>query len=171
MPDATYSDLLEEALEAFDGVRRGVIAEVENLPADRFDWRWADGSRSIRELVEHIIESGLLMKELLRSDGDFTRAPYPELLAEHRGDLARGSDKSGLVRLLQETHAELDAAFRAAGELHMLQHVRRFDGLLGTRLAWFHHGVAHEYYHGGQIALVARLIGQVPALTKLIHGG
>jgi uncharacterized damage-inducible protein DinB len=53
----------------------------------------------------------------------------------------------------------------------MLQHVRRFDGLLGTRLAWFHHGVAHEYYHGGQIALVARLIGQVPALTKLIHGG
>jgi uncharacterized damage-inducible protein DinB len=171
MPGPAYSSLLEEALEAFEGVRHGVIAEVQNLPADRFDWRWAGGSRSMRELVEHVIESGLLMKELLRPDGDFTRLPYLELLAEHCRGLPRGSDKDGLLRLLQETHAELDSAFRTVGELHMLQYIQRFDGLPGTRLAWFHHGVAHEYYHGGQIALVARLIGEVPALTKRIHGG
>ena len=171
MPRPTYSNLLEEALEAFQGVRQGVIAEVESLPADRFDWRWAEGSRSLQELVEHVIKSGLLLKELLRSDGDFTRAPYPDLLAEHCEGLPPAADKVELVRLLRDTHAELDAAFRAVGELHMLQHIHRFDGLPGTRLAWFHHGVAHEYYHGGQIAMVARLIGQVPALTKQIHGG
>jgi uncharacterized damage-inducible protein DinB len=171
MPDVAYTTLLEEALEGFEFVRRGVIAEVENLPDDHLDWRWAPGSRTVRELVEHILESGLLMKELLRSDGDFTRAPYAEMLEEHAGALPRGSDKHGLVRLLDETHSELDGAFRAAGELHMLQHVRRFDGAPGTRLAWFHHGVAHEYYHCGQIALVARLIGRVPALTQRILGG
>ncbi len=170
MSDPGYSTILEEALEGWEGVRRGVIAEVENLPADRFDWRWAEGSRSVAELVEHILESGLLMKELLRADGDFTRAPHPELIAEHAGDLPRGGNKERLVRLLEDTHAELDAAFREAGELHMLQHVNRFDGKPGTRLAWFEHGVAHEYYHGGQLAMIGRLLGEVPALTKRILG-
>jgi uncharacterized damage-inducible protein DinB len=33
------------------------------------------------------------------------------------------------------------------------------------------HGIAHEEYHRGQIALCARLMGIKPALTKLIEGG
>ena len=53
----------------------------------------------------------------------------------------------------------------------MLQLIRRFDGKLGTRLAWMQHGIAHEEYHRGQLALYARLLGRVPALTQLIYGG
>lgn len=171
MADIGYKDLLEEALEGWQGVRAGVIAEVENLPADGFDLRPAEGFRTVAELVDHILESGLLMKELLRPDGDFRRAPYPELLAEHRGELPRGGSKRQLLSRLKKTHREMDAAFRKAGELRMLQHIHRFDGLPGTRLAWFEHGVAHEYYHCGQLALIARLMGAVPALTQRIHGG
>lgn len=171
MAETTYKDLLEEALEGWEGVRAGVIQEVENLPADRFDFRPADGFRTVAELVDHILESGLLMNELLRSDGDFGRRPYPELLAEHRGDLPHGGTKQELLARLRDTHRDLDARFRDAGELHMLQHIDRFDGLPGTRLAWFQHGVAHEYYHCGQLALTARLMGLVPALTQRIYGG
>ncbi len=171
MAKTEYGDLLEEALEGWAGVRQGVIAEVENLPADRFDERPAEGFRTVRELVDHILESGLLMKELLREDGDFRRSPYPDLIAEHAGDLPRGRSKKEQLALLRDTHRELDAAFREAGELHMLQHIHRFDGLPGTRLAWFEHGVAHEYYHCGQLALTARVMGVVPALTKRIYGG
>jgi uncharacterized damage-inducible protein DinB len=144
---------------------------VENLPEDRFDERPAAGFRTVRELVDHILESGLLLKELLRTDGDFCRAPYPKLVAEHAAGLAYGGSKEKQIALLGATHRELDAAFREAGELHMLQHVRRFDGLPGTRLAWFEHGVAHEYYHCGQLALTARVMGVVPALTQRILGG
>jgi uncharacterized damage-inducible protein DinB len=53
----------------------------------------------------------------------------------------------------------------------MLQNIRRFDGQMGTRLAWMHHGISHEEYHRGQLALCARLLGRVPALTKRIMGG
>ena len=49
-------------------------------------------------------------------------------------------------------------------------HCSRFDGLEGTRLAWMHQGISHEEYHRGQLALFARLMGKVPALTRLIHG-
>ncbi len=64
-----------------------------------------------------------------------------------------------------------ERALRRAGELHILQSIRRFDGKPGTRLAWMNHGIAHEEYHRGQIALYARLLGRVPALTRLIQGG
>jgi uncharacterized damage-inducible protein DinB len=171
MAKTGYKDLLDEALEGWGGVRAGVVAEVENLPPSRFDFRPAEGFRTVAELVDHILEAGLLMKELLRPDGDFRRAPYPKLLKQHRGDLPRGGTKRELLARLKKTHREMDTAFREAGELHMMQNIRRFDGLPGTRLAWFQHGVEHESYHRGQLALIARLLGEVPALTQRIHGG
>jgi uncharacterized damage-inducible protein DinB len=54
--------------------------------------------------------------------------------------------------------------------MHMLQRIQRFDGQLGTRLAWMHHGIDQEMYHRGQLAIYQRLIGITPALTKLIQG-
>jgi len=51
-----------------------------------------------------------------------------------------------------------------------LQNIRRFDGKMGTRLAWMNHGIAHEEYHRGQLALYARMLGRVPALTRKIQG-
>jgi uncharacterized damage-inducible protein DinB len=32
------------------------------------------------------------------------------------------------------------------------------------------HGIAHEEYHRGQLAMYARIQGHVPALTRMIHG-
>jgi uncharacterized damage-inducible protein DinB len=32
-----------------------------------------------------------------------------------------------------------------------------------------HHGVSHEEYHRGQLAMYARAMGLVPALTQLIQ--
>ena len=74
-------------------------------------------------------------------------------------------------RRSSRTHRDGEKALRRAGELHILQTIRRFDGKMGTRLAWMNHGIAHEEYHRGQLALYARLLGRVPALTQLIQGG
>jgi uncharacterized damage-inducible protein DinB len=62
------------------------------------------------------------------------------------------------------------ADFQTVGELHMLQLIERFDGELGTRLAWLHHGIAQEMYHRGQLTTYTRLMGLEPALTRKIRG-
>ncbi len=171
MQEAPYTTLLEEALEAWQDTREGTIAEVENIPEDRFDFRPADGARSVQELVLHVLEGALLaVGELTRAEGDFRRASYPELVEEHAAPIAGASGKAELLRLLRETHADADRRYRGLGELFMLQRIHRFDGLPGTRLAWLNHAIAHEYYHRGQIALYARLMDEVPALTKRIRG-
>ncbi|MBW3554223.1 MAG: DinB family protein [Gemmatimonadetes bacterium] len=163
--------LLEEALEAWEYAREGVIAEAGSVPADRFDFRPAPESRSVAELVVHIIESGEMMAgELSRPDGDFTRQSYADHVREHAGRIPADQPKEALLALLRRTGEGGRRRIREAGEIAMLQRIRRFDGLEGTRLAWMNHGIDHEMYHCGQLALYVRLLGRVPALTRRIRG-
>ena len=163
--------LLDEMLEAWTYTRDGVIAEVKNLSDSSLDFQPTDQTRTTREIVQHIIESGLLMSgELPRPDGDFQRKSYAALLEEYASGVTRYRTKAALVEALKRTQADGVKRLRAAGEVAMLQTIRQFSGTPATRLSWMHHGVAHEEYHRGQLALYARLVGRVPALTKLIQG-
>jgi uncharacterized damage-inducible protein DinB len=163
--------LLEEAIEAWQDARGGVIAEVENIPPEQFAFRPVEHVRSVTELALHIMEVSLMMVgELTREDGDFTRKPFPKLIAEYSGPIGGLRGKRAILAALKSTLRDGVKEFRRAGEIHMLQHIRRFDGRLGTRMAWMHHGIDQEMYHRGQLALYQRMLGLTPALTKRIRG-
>jgi uncharacterized damage-inducible protein DinB len=165
------STLLEEALESWEDARLGFVDEVRNIPAAHWDYRPTPGVKSVRELVVHILEVAMMMTgELTRDDTNFRRKPWPKLLKMHAGPAYSAKTRGELLRLLKSQHREGQKKFRAAGELHMLQHIKRFDGNNGTRLAWLLHGVAQEMYHRGQVTVYARLLGIEPALTKRIRG-
>jgi uncharacterized damage-inducible protein DinB len=166
---AAYTTLLEEALEAWEYCRAGVVEEAANIPEEGWDFRPAEGARSVRELVRHVIESGLMAAgELTRPDGDFRRQAFPGFIREYAGHVAGVAERGALLRMLSDTREEGDRRFRDVGELFMLGPIHRFDGEPGTRLAWLHHAVQHEMYHRGQLALYARMLGRVPALTQRI---
>ncbi len=164
--------LLDEALDAWADARRGVIAELRCVPAGQMGFCPEDGARSVGEIAQHIADTALMWcGELSNPAGDFTRKGFPAFIREYGTPKAdRPADKSGLVRLLRSTHVQGVRQLRATGEVRMLQTIRRFDGELWTRLAWLQHGIAHEEYHRGQLALYVRLLGKTPALTKLIEG-
>lgn len=163
--------MLEEALEAWQYTRAGVIEEIENLADADLTFRPSPKSRTAAELAVHIAESGLMMAgELSRPDGNFRRKSFPQLIKEYARGVRPTTKKRALVRLLKRTHADGEKKIAGAGELHMLQLITRFDGERGSHLAWMNHGIAHEEYHRGQLALYARLVGRVPALTQLIYG-
>lgn len=167
-----FKNLLDEALEAWEDSRLGLIAELRNIPARHWDYRPTPEARSVSELAVHILEVAMMMTgELTRSDTNFRRAPWPKLLKIHAGAAYRAKTRSDLLRLLRSQLKEAERKFRSAGEIHMLQAIKRFDGQMGTRLAWLHHGIAQEMYHRGQLTTYARLVGVEPALTKLIRGG
>ena len=75
--------ILDEVLEAWAYTRSGVMEEARALPEKDFGYRASEKSRSVIELLQHVIESGLLMSgELSRPDGDFRRKSYEGLLIE-----------------------------------------------------------------------------------------
>ncbi|HEY3057148.1 MAG TPA: DinB family protein [Thermoanaerobaculia bacterium] len=163
--------LLEEAIDSWQDARNGVINEVENLPAGRFDFRPAPAVRNIEALVIHIMEVSLMMAgELTREDTNLHRYPWLRLLAHYSKPIENVTGKRKLLSALRSTLRDGVKEFRRAGDIHMMQQIVRFDGNKGTRLQWFHHGIAHEEYHRGQLALYARLLDLTPALTQLIQG-
>ena len=169
---AELASVLDELLEAWRDVRAGIVEEVENIPANRFDFRPTPEVRSVREQVQHILEVAMMMTgEFTRPDTNLRRAPWPKLLAMYAKPAYRAKTKRELVSLLRSQIRDAERRFRAQGELALYQFHTRFDGKQGTKLAWVQHGIAQEWYHRGQLALYARLLGLVPALTKRIHGG
>lgn len=166
-----YTTLLEETLEAWEGVRMGVIAELNNIPAGNYDYRPVKEVRSVLELGIHILEVAMMMTgELTRPDTNLHRAPWQKLLDMYASDAYRVKTKQELLRLMRSQLKDGMAKFRKAGELHMLQLMKRFDGKMGTKFAWLNHAIDQEEYHRGQLTTYARLLGHTPALTKLIRG-
>ena len=168
----SFRSLLDEILEAWQYTRAGVVSEIKNLPDASLTFRPSPESRSAAEIAVHIAESGLMMAgELSRPDGNFQRKSFPEFMKEYAKGVKPTNDKKALLSLLTKTQQDGEKKIRQAGELHMLQLITRFDGEQGSRLAWMNHGISHEEYHRGQLAVYERLLGIEPALTQLIRGG
>lgn len=163
---------LEETLEAWRGAREGVIEEAENIPAAKYGFRPTPHSRTVAELLRHILEVGMMAAgELSRRDTDLHRAPWPELLALYTAPLAKAKDRASILRLLRSSIGDAQKKLRRAGDREMKKRITRFDGLKGTKLAWLNHAIAQEEYHRGQLALYERLMGREPALTRHIRTG
>ena len=167
-----FANLLAETIDAWRDARAGVLDELRNIPETKLDFRPTPYSRTVRELVQHILEVAMMMTgELTRPDTNFQRAPWPRLLAQYAKPAWRARTKGQLLRLLRAQLRDGERRFRRAGELALFQWLTRFDGRQGTKFAWWQHGIAHEEYHRGQLALYARLLGREPALTRRIRGG
>ena len=166
------NSFLDETLDNWRDVREGLIAEVENIRATKFDFRPTPEVRSVRELVQHILEVAMLMTgELTRPDTNFKRAPWSELLKMYASAAYDAQTKKELVALLRSQIDDAIKQFRKCGDLAMYQYIENFDGSQWTKVQWLHHGIAQEMYHRGQLTTYERLMGLTPALTKRIHGG
>ncbi len=120
---------------------------------------------------ESILDEALeevMTGELCRPDTDFHRESWPEMAERYVTPLGNNETKQQLLTLLRSSFEESQKRFRAFGEIMLLQLITRFDGKQGTRLAWFHHGIAHEMYHIGQLTAYTRALGKVPSLTQKI---
>jgi uncharacterized damage-inducible protein DinB len=90
---------LEETLEGWHGVRQGVIDEVRHIPAGCFDFRPTPHSRTVRELVQHILEVAMMMTgALTRRDSHFHRASWRRLLVGYARPAWRARTKPALLR-------------------------------------------------------------------------
>jgi uncharacterized damage-inducible protein DinB len=162
----------DELLDAWRYARGGFIAEAENIPASDWSFRPTPENRDVPELVRHVIQSSLMgVGELVRADGDFTRQGFQAHVQEHAGHLPESAGREEWLRLLRDTLEEGISRLRELGPDGILRPIRQFNGEPATRLTWFHHNIAHEDYHRGQLALYGRLTGHVPALTRQIRGG
>lgn len=159
-----------EIAESFRTVRHNTIQIAEDIPADKYGFKAADGVKSVGEILAHIAVSPGWQIDVHRE-----RVSAVDL-AFFGGRAAKvAADEQALA-----TKEQIVAALRSGGEAFAsmvggmsperlaeivsfappLQPAQktRFEMLLGVK--------EHEMHHRGQLMLVERMLGIVPHLTR-----
>jgi uncharacterized damage-inducible protein DinB len=157
---------IENIIASWQEVRSGLIDEAAQIPADQFSFQAAPNTRSITQLLQHLVESQkFLIGEACRPDTNLTRGSFGEQIKHYAPDVRNFDDKDGLLNLLRASMDESGAQLLGAGD-ELKNTMRRFDGKEMTKLAFLSFAIAHEMYHRGQLTVYERLLGIEPALTR-----
>jgi len=157
---------VEKIIESWKEVRSGLIDEAAQIPAEQFSFRAAPDCRSVKELLQHLIETQkFLTSEICRPDSNLMRGSFAEQIKTYAPGVRDIDDKSGLLDLLRASMDESSQKLLAAGE-EMTNTMKRFDGKDMTKMAFVSFAIAHEMYHRGQLTVYERLLGMEPVLTQ-----
>jgi uncharacterized damage-inducible protein DinB len=139
-----------EFVEYWTGFRRRTRRAVEAIPADRIEWRAAEGRWSMGDIVRHLAS---IERFMFAENARCRPSRYPG----HDRQLADGKD--GVMAYHDRLHAESVAIF---GALTADDLARRCVTPAGSEIPvwkWLRAMVEHEAHHRGQLHLLLGLIG------------
>ncbi len=160
---------IERICEQWQDVRKGLVKEVELIPSEMMGFKPASESRSVIQLLQHVIETErVLAGEMCRENTNFQRG-FPALIADFAGQVKETTTKEAVLEQLRSSMEETKAMVVSFGDENFEQTITRFDGKQGTKVEMLNLTVAHEMYHRGQLTVYERLLGIEPALTQLFR--
>jgi len=162
-----------ELARSFRTVRKNTLIIAEEIPEEQYDFRPAPGSRSVREILAHMLTSSqgtyrghavrkittfagvdlqAVISERLAQEQQWATASKSQLLEALRGD----ADTWG--KHLEQISEDDLAATVTFPEPAQPPSKSRFEILLSNK--------EHEMHHRAQLMSIERLLGLVPHLTR-----
>jgi uncharacterized damage-inducible protein DinB len=156
---------VESLIVTWKEVRNGFIDEANQIPADQFLFRATPETRTVTELLQHIIETqAVLIGEACRPEPNLMRQSFADHIKEYAPEVAATTDKDGLLALMRSS-MDKAAATISTNEDKLSGSMKRFDGREMTKLDFLRFATSHEMYHRGQLTVYERLLNIKPALT------
>lgn len=156
----------DDLINGWKEVRSGLIQEVEQIPADQFTFRATAETRTVAELLQHLIETQkFIVGEACRQDASLVRRPFAEHIKEYAPGVSSVTDKEGLLELLRSTMVSAEEILRSHAE-QLNDTIIGIDGKPKTKIGVLNFIVSHEMYHRGQLTVYERLLGIEPQLTQ-----
>ena len=145
--------------------RTGLINEVEKIPDDQFSFRATPETRSVAEIVQHIIEiQKIIVAESCRDEANLRRQSFADHHKEHAPEVKAVTDKQGLIDLLRSSMEAAEECVRAHAD-RLGEPMIGIDGRQSTKAAILTFASSHEMYHRGQLTVYERLMNIEPVLT------
>jgi len=155
----------ETIIALWKNARTGLIDEVEKIPEDQFSFRATPDTRSVAELLQHIVESQkILVAEGCREEANVRRQSFADHYQQHAAGVREVADKQGLIDLLRSAMDDAEGCVRtlaAEWDKPMIG----VDGRETTKGAFLTFAFSHEMYHRGQLTVFERLMQIEPVLT------
>jgi len=156
--------------ESFRTVRKNTIQIAEDIPADQYGFRAAEGVKSVGELLAHIaVSPGWQIhvhgQRISSIDFSFFAGRAPQVSAEEKAlqtkdqilDALKTRGEEFALMAAGMTPEALADVVSFAPPMQPSQKTR-FEMLLGVK--------EHEMHHRGQLMLIERMLGIVPHLTR-----
>ena len=155
---------------SFRTVRKNTIQIAEEIPEDKYDFRPAEGTKTVAETLRHIAVVTLWP---IRCHGDRLTAVtfdmFGELMAQVSAAEAKMPTKADILKALHE-NGEQFANFMEGLSDDVLAETVSFPAATGqapkTRFEMLLSTKEHEMHHRGQLMLVERMLGITPHLTR-----
>jgi uncharacterized damage-inducible protein DinB len=142
-----------------------LIDEVEKIPEDQMSFRATPETRSIAEILQHIVETQkILIGETCRENSNLFRQSFAAHGQEYAAGVRDVTDKGDLIQLLRSSMEEAETAVMAQADLWDAP----MNGITGqptTKGAILMFASSHEMYHRGQLTVFERLLNIEPVLT------
>lgn len=155
----------QTVMKSWKDVRNGLIDEVEKIPDDQMLFRATPDTRSIAEILQHIVETQkILVGETCRENSNLFRQSFAAHGQEYASGVRDVTDKQGLIELLRSSMEAADASVVAHADMWNAP----MNGLTGqptTKGAILAFASSHEMYHRGQLTVYERLLKIEPVLT------
>lgn len=157
---------IDELITSWKEVRSGLILEAEQIPAEHFSFRATAETRSVAELLQHLVETQkFVVGEACRQDSSLIRQPFTNQIKEHAPDVSSVSDKEGLLELLRSSMDLAEKTLRSHAD-RLNETIVGLDGKPKGKIGVLNFIVSHEMYHRGQLTIYERLLGIEPDLTQ-----
>src|SRR5207237_9892777 len=106
---------IEGIIGSWKEVRAGLIDEADQIPADKFSFQAASNTRSVAQLLQHVIEAQkFLAGEVSRPDTNLLRQSFANQIKHYAPGVSDVNDKDGLLNLLRASMDEAEPTLTAA---------------------------------------------------------
>ena len=159
-----------ELATAFRTVRKNTIKIAEEIPEDEYNFRAAEGTRTVAELLSHIAHAVRFQQEVtLTGRNNLDGFNYIQFMSGVMAETNKRRTKAELMDLLKAEGEKFAAQLEGVSQEFLSQYITfppggnpparsRFDMLMSVK--------EHEMHHRGQLMLIQRILGRTPHLTR-----
>jgi uncharacterized damage-inducible protein DinB len=156
--------------QAFRTVRKNTIQIAEEIPEEKYDFRAAEGVRTVGETLKHIaVSTGWAMRLHGERITEAKHEMFGQFMAEAAAAEAKLHTKADILKALHDNGEEFASFMEGLSDDVLAETVTfpqatnqppktRFEMLLSPK--------EHEMHHRGQLMLVERMLGITPHLTR-----
>jgi uncharacterized damage-inducible protein DinB len=161
----------KELAASFRLVRKNTIAIANDIPADKYNFRAAENTRSVGELLAHIALVHSFQHQIHAVERRTTLEgfDFPSLMQRLSAEEKAPRTKEQTIEMLKSSGEKWAGFLEGLTETFLAETVTmpagvspasksRFEMILGVK--------EHEMHHRAQLMLVERIIGVVPHLTR-----
>jgi uncharacterized damage-inducible protein DinB len=158
----------KQLADSIRAVRRNTVLIAEDIHEDDYLFRPSVGSRSVAEMLIHIaffsnFDYLFHEEEHVTTLGAFD---FGKFLRDSQSQEKTHHTKLKLIELLRHSGESWAEWVEFLPELFLAEEVAQRDGTSKTRFEMILGTNEHEMHHLGQLAIIERMLGIVPHLTR-----